>query len=194
MTIFAKGIPAKNVVVDFGEQIVCFTILSCWDNFIQKFDYKVLTFCLVVLQLSVSIDLPGGETYSFQPRLFGKVRLSLNFGCFFLDGALVKISEIVSCVIENAYSVISCWSSHDWQITPAKCRYEVMSTKIEIRLAKAEPLHWTSLDYTREPVVIHRPVVSSGKPACSPNFLFWLSGGSSPPSHNVNFSCFFMFT
>lgn len=24
MTIFAKGIPAKNVVVDFGEQIVCF--------------------------------------------------------------------------------------------------------------------------------------------------------------------------
>ncbi|KAM3247827.1 Protein SGT1 -like protein A [Capsicum annuum] len=92
VTIFAKGIPAKNVVVDFGEQI-----------------------------LSVSIDLPGGETYSFQPRLFGK-------------------------------------------ITPAKCRYEVMSTKIEIRLAKAEPLHWTSLDYTREPVVIHRPVVSSAAP------------------------------
>ncbi|KAG5617123.1 hypothetical protein H5410_016947 [Solanum commersonii] len=92
VTIFAKGIPAKNVVVDFGEQI-----------------------------LSVSIDVPGEETYSFQPRLFGK-------------------------------------------ITPAKCRYEVMSTKIEIRLAKAEPLHWTSLEYTTEPVVVQRPIVSSAAP------------------------------
>nr|BBA20396.1 suppressor of G2 allele of SKP1 [Nicotiana africana] len=92
VTIFAKGIPAKNVVVDFGEQI-----------------------------LSVSIDVPGDETYSFQPRLFGK-------------------------------------------ITPAKCRYEVMSTKIEIRLAKAEPLHWTSLEYTREPAVVQRPNVSSDAP------------------------------
>lgn len=26
VTIFAKGIPAENVVVDFGEQIVCFYI------------------------------------------------------------------------------------------------------------------------------------------------------------------------
>ncbi|KAJ8554371.1 hypothetical protein K7X08_025049 [Anisodus acutangulus] len=92
VTIFAKGIPAKNVVVDFGEQI-----------------------------LSVSIDVPGEETYTLQPRLFGK-------------------------------------------ITPAKCRYEVMSTKIEIRLAKAEPLHWTLLEYTREPVVVQRPNGSSAAP------------------------------
>lgn len=84
----------------------------------------------------------------------------------FLDGAPFKISEIVPRVTEDAYSVISCWSSHDWQITPAKCRYEVMSTKIEIRLAKAELLHWTSLEYTTEPVVIQRPIVSSGKPVC----------------------------
>ncbi|KAJ8536823.1 hypothetical protein K7X08_035224 [Anisodus acutangulus] len=92
VTIFAKGVPAKNVVVDFGEQI-----------------------------LSVSIDVPGEETYSWQPRLFSK-------------------------------------------ITPAKCRYEVMSTKIEIHLAKAEPLHWTSLEHTREPVVVQRPNVSSAAP------------------------------
>lgn len=98
----------------------------------------------------------------------------------FLDGAPPKISEIVSRVIEDAYAVISYWS-HDWQITPAKCRYEVMSTKIEIRLAKAELLHWTSLEYTTEPVVVQRPIVSSGKPACSSNMSFWLSGGSSPP-------------
>lgn len=44
VTIFAKGVPAKNVHVDFGEQI-----------------------------LSVTIDVPGEDSYLFQPRLFGKV-------------------------------------------------------------------------------------------------------------------------
>lgn len=48
------------------------------------------------------------------------------------------------------------------QIIPQKCRYKVMSTKIEIRLAKAEPVHWTSLEYTREIAVVQRPNVSSG--------------------------------
>ncbi|KAL0382395.1 UNVERIFIED_CONTAM: protein SGT1 [Sesamum calycinum] len=43
ITIFAKGIPANCVVVDFGEQI-----------------------------LSVTIEVPGEEPYQFQPRLFGK--------------------------------------------------------------------------------------------------------------------------
>lgn len=42
---------------------------------------KQVLFSLVVLQLSVSIDVPGDEAYSFQPRLFGKVSLSLKCGC-----------------------------------------------------------------------------------------------------------------
>ncbi|KAJ4705934.1 Protein SGT1 [Melia azedarach] len=89
VTIFAKGIPAKNVALDYGEQI-----------------------------LSVSIDVPGEEAYHFQPRLFGK-------------------------------------------IIPAKCRYEVLSTKVEIRLAKAEPIHWTSLEFSKESAVPQRVNVSS---------------------------------
>ncbi|KAJ0048867.1 hypothetical protein Pint_15088 [Pistacia integerrima] len=44
LTVFAKGIPAKHVAVDFGEQI-----------------------------LSITIDVPGEDAYHFQPRLFGKV-------------------------------------------------------------------------------------------------------------------------
>lgn len=44
LTIFAKGIPADRVQVDFGEQT-----------------------------LSVTIDVPGEEAYHFQPRLFGKI-------------------------------------------------------------------------------------------------------------------------
>ncbi|KAI4315469.1 hypothetical protein L6164_028274 [Bauhinia variegata] len=100
MTIFAKGIPAKNVVVEFGEQI-----------------------------LSVTIAVPGGGDYQYQSRLFGK-------------------------------------------IIPDKCRYEVLSTKVEIRLAKAEAIDWRSLEYSNDtpPKVImstngsQRPVYPSSKP------------------------------
>ncbi|KAK4262816.1 hypothetical protein QN277_028324 [Acacia crassicarpa] len=81
LTIFAKGIPAENVVVQFGEQI-----------------------------LSVDIDVPGQEAYQYQSRLFGK-------------------------------------------IIPDKCRFVVLSTKIEIRLAKAEAITWTSLEYSKEAVL-----------------------------------------
>ncbi|CAL5414872.1 unnamed protein product [Camellia sinensis] len=45
VTIFAKGVPAKNVSINFGEQI-----------------------------LSVTLDVPGEKKYHFQPRLFGKTR------------------------------------------------------------------------------------------------------------------------
>lgn len=101
VTIFAKGVPADNVTIDFGEQI-----------------------------LSVTIDVPSEDVYDFQPRLFGK-------------------------------------------IVPDKCRYEVLSTKIEIRLAKAEPINWTSLEYTTAAVVpqkitstteSYRPTYPSSKP------------------------------
>ncbi|KAL0321481.1 UNVERIFIED_CONTAM: protein SGT1 [Sesamum calycinum] len=106
VTIFAKGIPANSVVVDFGEQI-----------------------------LSVTIELPGEEAYHFQPRLFGK-------------------------------------------IIPAKCRYEVMSTKIEIRLAKADTVHWTSLEFVRDVAVLQKPNVSSGiqkptYPSSKPKRVDW---------------------
>ncbi|XP_019444644.1 PREDICTED: protein SGT1 homolog A-like [Lupinus angustifolius] len=94
LTIFAKGIPAKNVVVDFGEQI-----------------------------LSVTIDVPGQDPYHYQPRLFGK-------------------------------------------IVPNKCRVEVLSTKVEIRLAKAEAINWTSLEYNKDllPQKINTLTVQSERP------------------------------
>ncbi|CAN0909884.1 Protein SGT1 homolog B [Linum grandiflorum] len=78
VTIFAKKIPAENVTVDFGDQI-----------------------------LSVTIHVPGEESYQFQPRLFARV-------------------------------------------VPANCRYQVLSTKIEIHLAKVEAIHWTSLEYKKD--------------------------------------------
>ncbi|GER49791.1 SGT1 [Striga asiatica] len=106
VTIFAKGIPANSVVVDFGEQI-----------------------------LHVTIEVPGGEAYHLQTRLFGK-------------------------------------------IAPSKCRYEVMSTKIEIRLAKADSVHWTSLEYQRDAAVPQKANVSSGNqkpayPSSKPKRVDW---------------------
>ncbi|XP_042479401.1 protein SGT1 homolog [Macadamia integrifolia] len=98
VTIFAKGIPSKNVAVDFGEQI-----------------------------LSVSIDVPGEDSYHFQPRLFGK-------------------------------------------IIPEKCRYDVLSTKIEIRLAKAEAINWTSLEFTRENTITQKIYVPSGTEIGRPTY------------------------
>lgn len=49
------------------------------------------------------------------------------------------------------------------QIIPEKCRYDVLSTKVEIRLAKAEPIHWTSLEFSGEVAVTQRVNLSSGK-------------------------------
>ncbi|KAJ7969865.1 protein SGT1-like [Quillaja saponaria] len=89
VTIFAKGIPKNCIAVYFGEQI-----------------------------LSVSIEVPGEETYHFQPRLFGK-------------------------------------------IIPSKCSYEVLSTKVEIRLAKAESINWKSLEFSKEIIVPQKCNVSS---------------------------------
>ncbi|KAA8539972.1 hypothetical protein F0562_026664 [Nyssa sinensis] len=106
VTIFAKGVPAENVVVDFGEQIV-----------------------------SITIDIPGEDVYTFQPRLFGK-------------------------------------------IIPAKCKYEILSTKIEICLAKAEAIQWTSLEFSKEATVAQRIIVPSGTqrptyPSSKPNTRDW---------------------
>ncbi|KAI9073543.1 hypothetical protein K1719_044491 [Acacia pycnantha] len=63
------------------------------------------------------------------------------------------------------------------KIIPAKSRYEVLSTKIEIRLAKAEPLQWTSLEYTGQIVVQRKVPASSGQiltyPSSKPTRVDW---------------------
>ncbi|KAJ6752614.1 PHOSPHATASE-RELATED [Salix koriyanagi] len=90
VSIFAKGIQASWVTVDFGEQT-----------------------------LSVSFEVPGEDGYHFQPRLFGKIK-------------------------------------------PDECKYNILSTKVEFRLAKAEPgLHWASLEYNKQTAVVQRIAVSS---------------------------------
>ncbi|CAL4958051.1 unnamed protein product [Urochloa decumbens] len=83
VTVFAKGVAAEHVAVEFGEQM-----------------------------LSVSVEVPGEAAYHLQPRLFGK-------------------------------------------IVPDRCRFAVLSTKIEVRLAKAEPgTAWPSLEFTGKPRLV----------------------------------------
>ncbi|XP_006644387.2 protein SGT1 homolog [Oryza brachyantha] len=98
LTIFAKGVPPENVVIDFGEQM-----------------------------LSVSIEVPGEEPYHFQPRLFSK-------------------------------------------IIPDKSKYQVLSTKVEIRLAKAEQITWTSLDYDNKPKALPQKIISAASSAQRPSY------------------------
>ncbi|XP_077227702.1 protein SGT1 homolog isoform X2 [Tasmannia lanceolata] len=98
VTIFAKAVPAKNVAIEFGEQI-----------------------------LSVSINIPGEDVYHFQPRLFGK-------------------------------------------IIPEKCRYELLSTKIEICLSKAEAINWPSLEFSKDHTVPQKINVTSGLQSQRPTY------------------------
>ncbi|KAG2274604.1 hypothetical protein Bca52824_057159 [Brassica carinata] len=49
----------------------------------------------------------------------------------------------------------------DSQAVPEKCKYEVISTKIEIRLAKAEIVTWASLEHDKGPTVLPKPNVST---------------------------------
>ena len=81
VTLFAKGISASDVVVDFGEQMVglyngCFIFPFTYSCLISScFTYITLqiTWSSLTLQLSVTIDVPGQDAYHYQPRLFGKV-------------------------------------------------------------------------------------------------------------------------
>ncbi|KAH0858667.1 hypothetical protein HID58_086928 [Brassica napus] len=47
------------------------------------------------------------------------------------------------------------------KIIPDKCRYEVLSTKVEIRLAKAEIITWASLEYVKGQALLPKPNVAS---------------------------------
>ncbi|CAG7887423.1 unnamed protein product [Brassica rapa] len=47
------------------------------------------------------------------------------------------------------------------KIVPEKCRYEVLSTKVEIHLAKAEIITWASLEHAKVPAVLPKPNVLS---------------------------------
>ncbi|XP_061361322.1 protein SGT1 homolog [Gastrolobium bilobum] len=56
------------------------------------------------------------------------------------------------------------------KIIPTSCRYEVLSTKIEIRLAKAEPIHWSSLEFSSSIGAPQRVNVSSVAGGERPNY------------------------
>lgn len=56
------------------------------------------------------------------------------------------------------------------KIIPAQCKYSIFSTKIEVRLAKAEPINWTSLEYDKKQVVPQKSNISSGTEIQRPTY------------------------
>ncbi|KAL8138883.1 hypothetical protein V2J09_004884 [Rumex salicifolius] len=80
VTIYAKGVPAEHVTVDFGEQI-----------------------------LSVTIDVPGEVPYHFQPRLFGKIipdKCKFSVRSTTVEIRLVKVEAIQWTSLEYSNKVV----------------------------------------------------------------------------------------
>nr|XP_010925825.1 protein SGT1 homolog isoform X2 [Elaeis guineensis] len=55
-------------------------------------------------------------------------------------------------------------------IIPKSCRYEVMSSKIEIRLSKAEPITWTSLEFSNKRIIPQKINTSSAPVSQRPSY------------------------
>lgn len=56
------------------------------------------------------------------------------------------------------------------KINPEQCRYSVLSTKLEIRLAKAETINWTSLEYDKKQAVPQKAYVASATQNQRPSY------------------------
>ena len=86
-----------------------------------------------------------------------------SFICWSQARVINKFALNLFCMIFLSYVVLISESlAFLNQIIPASCRYEVLSTKIEIRLAKAEQIHWTSLEFQGAITASQRANVSSG--------------------------------
>ena len=48
------------------------------------------------------------------------------------------------------------------QIVPAQCSYTPLSTKVEIKLAKADNAQWKQLDFDPKPQIVKTVVVPKG--------------------------------
>jgi len=56
------------------------------------------------------------------------------------------------------------------KIIPEKSKYQVLSTKVEIRLAKAEQLTWTTLDYSGRPKALPQKISTPAETAPRPSY------------------------
>lgn len=121
----------------------------------QKFRFKLLD--------RMNSKFYGGLC-SWVFALMFLVRRHIIFNLAYLERYCCTLSEwcITECIYTEFHSIyygckftvailVFCK-----QIIPSKCRYDVLSTKIEIRLAKAEPIKWKSLEYSNEHTVPQR--------------------------------------
>ncbi|CAN8246489.1 unnamed protein product [Cochlearia groenlandica] len=70
--------------------------------------------------------------------------------------------QILSVVIDVAGEVAYHFQPRLFgKIVPEKCRYEVLSTKVEIRLAKADIITWAALEYAKGQAILPKPNVTS---------------------------------
>lgn len=78
--------------------------------------------------------------------------VTIEFGEQFLS-ILIQAPGVEQYVLQNRLFA---------KIIPDNCRYSILSTKLEIRLAKAETINWTSLEYDKKQAVPQKAYVASG--------------------------------
>ncbi|CAI5967222.1 unnamed protein product, partial [Closterium sp. NIES-64] len=120
---------------------------------------------------SLPIPPPGGPAKSKHVRMSTKVEVRLA------KAESTTFSPFLRCPLTIfASSLLPPFPSPP-PGGPAKSKHVLMSTKIEVRLAKAEAIHWTALEATRRPAVV-QPVNVSDETAEKLKHMY-------PSSHRV---------
>ncbi|KAH9309770.1 hypothetical protein KI387_037681 [Taxus chinensis] len=80
-----------------------------------------------------------------------KENVTIGFGEQFLS-IVIQVPGVDEYALQNRLFA---------KIVPERSRYSILSTKIEIRLAKAETINWTSLEYDKNQTVPQKAYVAS---------------------------------
>ena len=103
------------------------------------------------------------ESFSFGLVDIGACLLNSAKHCLSIQLCLWTICSYLISLVNILYLCVNkCFYIVGNQIIPEKCKYQVLSTKVEIRLAKAEQVTWTTLDYSGRPKAVPQKISTPG--------------------------------
>lgn len=114
----------------------------------------------LLMQLSVVINSANSEEpYVLQLRLFGKVsgclRLQTSFSSWIALHLLMNsVWDCLLCLLST--------ENLEMQIVPAQCSYNPLSTKVEIKLSKADSIQWKQLEFDPKTQIVKTAVIPEG--------------------------------
>lgn len=120
---------------------------------------------ILIFRLRISSGIFASDFSSEPNSTLFSLHMEMNsFFSFFTGLSSVK-KKALTCLHLAPTSLLLMFDAlcDSNQVIPEKCRYQILSTKIEIRLAKAEAIQWKSLDYSKEATVAQKVIVPSGR-------------------------------